>query len=148
MISLNKFPSVFKLAKVTTIFKKGRKTNVSNHKPTPLLPIISKVIEKVVHEQTTKFLNDNNIFYYYQSAFRSNHSTGLFLLFLQNNCIRFCLKLQCREHISNEHYEHFNKLNWLPKTKSSNNVSPLQYSYLFKTNNQAIWMKFLSQLKI
>ena len=117
MISLNKFPSVFKLAKVKTIFKKGQKTNVSNHKPTPLLPIISKVIEKVVHEQTTKFLNDNNIFYYYQSAFRRNHSTDLFLLFLQNNCIRFCLELQCNEHISNEHYEHFNKLNWLPKNQ-------------------------------
>ena len=28
----------------------------------------------------------------------------------QNKCIRFCLKLQSREHISNEH---FHKLNWL-----------------------------------
>ena len=30
-ISLNKFPSAFKLAKVKPIFKKGRKTNVSNY---------------------------------------------------------------------------------------------------------------------
>ena len=29
----------------------------------------------------------------------------------QNKCIRFCLKLQSREHISNEH---FHKLKWLP----------------------------------
>ena len=29
----------------------------------------------------------------------------------QNKCIRFCLKLQSRKHISNEH---FHKLNWLP----------------------------------
>ena len=29
----------------------------------------------------------------------------------QNKCIRFCLKLQCREHISNKHFQ---KLNWLP----------------------------------
>ena len=29
----------------------------------------------------------------------------------QNKCFRFCLKLQCREHISNEHFQ---KLNWLP----------------------------------
>ena len=29
----------------------------------------------------------------------------------QNKWIRFCLKLQSREHISNEH---FHKLNWLP----------------------------------
>ena len=30
---------------------------------------------------------------------------------MQNKCIRFCLKLKCREHILNEH---FKKLNWLP----------------------------------
>ena len=29
----------------------------------------------------------------------------------QNKCIRFCLKLQWREHILNEHFQ---KLNWLP----------------------------------
>ena len=29
----------------------------------------------------------------------------------QNKCIRFCLKLQSRKHISTEH---FHKLNWLP----------------------------------
>ena len=35
----------------------------------------------------------------------------------QNKCIRFCLKLQCREHISNEHFE---KLNWLPVNQRFN----------------------------
>ena len=55
-ISLNKFPSAFKLAKVKPSFKKGQKTNFSNYRPISLLPILSKVIEKVVHEQTTKFL--------------------------------------------------------------------------------------------
>ena len=29
----------------------------------------------------------------------------------QNKCIRLCLKLQCREHISNKLFQ---KLNWLP----------------------------------
>ena len=29
----------------------------------------------------------------------------------QNKCIKFCLKLQCKEYISNEHFQ---KLNWLP----------------------------------
>ena len=87
-ISLNKFPSAFKLAKVKPIFKKGRKTNVSNYRPISLLPILSKVIEKVVHEQTTKFLNDNNIFYKYQSGFRNNHSTDLFLSFLNDKMLK------------------------------------------------------------
>ena len=46
-----------------------------------------KVIEKVVCEQTTKFLNDN-IFYKYQSGFRNNHSTDLFLSFLNDKILK------------------------------------------------------------
>ena len=86
---MNKFPSAaFKLAKVKPIFKKGRKTIVSNYRPISLLPILSKVIEKVVHEQTTKFLNDNNIFYKYQSGFRNNHSTDLFPSFFNDKILK------------------------------------------------------------
>ena len=33
----------------------------------------------------------------------------------QNKCIRFCLKLQYKEHISNEHLQ---KMNWLPVNQS------------------------------
>ena len=81
-ISLNKFSSAFKLAKIKPIFKKGRKVNVLNYRPISLIPIISKAIEKVVDKQKTKFLKDNNFFYKYQSGFRNNHSTYLFLSFL------------------------------------------------------------------
>ena len=37
------------------------------------------------------------------------------LLFTQNKCIRYCLKLQSRKHISNEH---FHNLNWPPVNQS------------------------------
>ena len=87
-ISLNKFPRALKLAKVKTIFKKDRKTNVSNYRPISLLRILSKVIEKVVHEQTTRILNDNSIFYKYQSGFRSKHSTDLFRSFLNDKILK------------------------------------------------------------
>ena len=85
---MNKFPKAFKLAKVKTIFKKGRKSYVSNHRPISILPILSKIIEKVVQKQTTKFLNDNNIFYKYQSGFRNNHSADLFLSLLNGKILK------------------------------------------------------------
>ena len=88
LISLNKFPNAFKLAKVKPIFKKGRKIIVSNYRPISLLQILSKVIEKVVHKQTTKFSNDHNIFCKYQSGFRNNHSTELFLSFLNGKTLK------------------------------------------------------------
>ena len=87
-ISLNKFPSALKLVKVEPIFKKVQKTNVSIYRLIFLLSILSKVIGKVIHEQTTKFLNNNNIFYTYQSGFRSNHSTHLFLSFLKDKILK------------------------------------------------------------
>ena len=85
---MNKLPSAFKLAKVKPIFKNGRKTNVSNYRPIFLLPILLQVIENIVHEQTTKFLYNNNMFYKYQSGFRNNHSTDLFLSFLSDKSLK------------------------------------------------------------
>ena len=50
--------------------------------------MLSKVIEKVVFEQTTKFSNDNNIFHKYQSGFRNNHSTYLSLSFFNDKILK------------------------------------------------------------
>ena len=81
-ISRGVFPSACKVAKLKPIFKKGKKTDPSNYRPISLLPVISKIIEKVVHDQTNAFLSDENILYNYQSGFRANHSTNLCLSFL------------------------------------------------------------------
>ena len=49
------FPDACKIAKLKPLFKKGSKTNPSNYRPISLLPLISKVIEKLIHEQTSTF---------------------------------------------------------------------------------------------
>ena len=48
-----------------------------------MLPLISKAIEKVIHSQTSTFLNSRNLLYNYQSGFRKNHSTDFCLSFLK-----------------------------------------------------------------
>ena len=61
----------------------------------PLLPLLLKVIPKIVQEQTVKSLNDN-IFYKYQSSFRGNYSTDIFQSFLNDNILRsFGNELYC-----------------------------------------------------
>ena len=87
-ISRGVFPSACKVAKLKPIFKKGKKTDPSNYRPISLLPVISKIIEKVVHDQTNAFLSDENILYNYQSGFRANHSTNLCLSFLTNKIFK------------------------------------------------------------
>ena len=69
------FLSDCKIAKLKPLFKKGSKTAPKNYHPISLLPLVSKLIEKIFHDQTQSFLNKNNIIYRYQSGFRNFFST-------------------------------------------------------------------------
>ena len=50
-------------------------------------PLISKVIEKVIHDQTSVFLNSRNLLYNYQSGFCKNRSTDFCLSFLNDKIL-------------------------------------------------------------
>ena len=86
ILSLNnsKFPDDWKKAKVTPFFKSGDKSNVSNYRPISVLPIISKVIERTVHNQLYAYLCRRNILSDSQFGFRPNHSTTTTLLEVQD----------------------------------------------------------------
>ena len=87
-ISQGVFPSACKVVKLKPIFKKGKKTNPSNYRPISLLPSISKIFERVIHDQTSAFLMDEDILHNYQSGFRGNHSTNLCLYFLTGKVLK------------------------------------------------------------
>ena len=53
-----------------------------------MLPLISKVIEKVIHNQTSAFLNSRNLLHNYQSGFRKNHSTDFCFSFLNDKILK------------------------------------------------------------
>ena len=53
-----------------------------------MLPLISKVIEKFIHDQSSAFLNSRNLLYNYQSGFRKNHSTDFCLSFLNDKILK------------------------------------------------------------
>ena len=78
------FPSDCKIAKLKPLFKKGSKTDPQNYRPISLLPLVSKIIEKVIHDQTQRFLDKNDIIYRYQSGFRKFFSTDSCLSYLNN----------------------------------------------------------------
>ena len=86
-IKLSHFPKDCKVAKLKPLYKKGTKTDPKNFRPISLLPIVSKIFEKVIHEQTMEYLTDNNILYKYQSGFRKNHSTDTSLSYLTNRIL-------------------------------------------------------------
>ena len=75
-IKLNSFPRSCKIAKVKPLFKKGSKTDPQNYCPISLLPLLSKIIERIVHDQTEEFLSKNKLLYRFQSGFQKNYSTN------------------------------------------------------------------------
>ena len=69
------FPEVLKRAKVIPIFKKGDQTNLNNYRPISLLPVLSKVLEKVINKQITTKLDELHLIDDDQYGFRPGHST-------------------------------------------------------------------------
>ena len=82
------FPSNCKIAKLKPLYKKGSKTNPENFRPISLLPLISKVIERIVYDQVDNFLLQNNILHNCQSGFWKNHSTDFCLSFLNDKILK------------------------------------------------------------
>jgi len=71
------FPKKLKTAVVSPLYK-GKDTDphlFENYRPISLLQSISKVIEKVVHQQLYDYMSNNELFNNRQYGFRKNHST-------------------------------------------------------------------------
>ena len=55
-IKLSTVPDECKIAKLKPFYKIGKKTDPKNYRPVSLLPVISKIHEKVIHDQTMEFV--------------------------------------------------------------------------------------------
>ena len=72
-----KCPDLSKVAKVIPVYKgKGEKYLYSNYRPISLLPVFSKIIEKLVYNKIFHFLVRYNILFKSQFGFRRGHSTA------------------------------------------------------------------------
>lgn len=69
------FPEFLKLAKVLPVFKKENNAVFTNYRPISLLPILSKIFEKIAYNQLYTYLVDNKLLFISQHGFRTNHST-------------------------------------------------------------------------
>ena len=81
-IKYSVFPTDCQVAKLKPLYKKGSATLPRNYRSISLLPLTSKIIEKVIHDQTQAFLDENKILYRFQSGFRKNVSTDSSLSYL------------------------------------------------------------------
>ena len=84
------FPDKLKIAKVIPLFKKENPELPSKYRPISLLPIFSKIFEKLMYRRLYRFLQLNNILYSLQFGFQENHSVDHALVSL-TEAVRYTL---------------------------------------------------------
>jgi hypothetical protein len=84
------FPNTLKISHLRPRLKKSDldKDLFPNFRPIANIAFLSKVIEKTVAVQTHDFLNSNNLYPSFQSAYRKFHSTETALLKVTNDILR------------------------------------------------------------
>ena len=70
------FPEIFKVGKITPIYKKGNRDLIENYRPVSTLPIFGKIFEKIIHKRLYSFLLSKNTIPKTQFGFRKGHSTS------------------------------------------------------------------------
>ena len=84
----SKFPDGYKQAELKPLFTKRAKDDPKKYRPLSLFPQLSKIIEKVIHGQVQKYLDEKKILYRYQSGFRAHHSTDTCLSYLSDKILQ------------------------------------------------------------
>ena len=69
------FPQKMKIAKVTPIFKAGKKELVTNYRPISVLLCLPKILERIMYNRMYLYFDQNKILYGKQFEFRAHHST-------------------------------------------------------------------------
>ena len=73
-----------KIATVVPIYKGDDKRLVNNYRPISVLPMFSKILEKIIFTRISNFVVQNNILSDNQFGFRNNLSTYMTLLKLSD----------------------------------------------------------------
>ena len=57
------FPDQMKIAKITPLFKSGERDFVTNYRPISVLPVFSKILERIMCNRVYSHVFDNKLFY-------------------------------------------------------------------------------------
>ena len=60
--------------------KDSSETQPKSYRPVPILPIVSKILERVIHTQIVEYMNSSQLFHPIHHAYRSLHSTTTAML--------------------------------------------------------------------
>ena len=85
------FPKQWKTARVCPIPKIDHPSKLKDYRPISILPVLSKIYERVILFQLCEHIENNHLYNSTQSGFRKGHSTSTLLLKLRDD-IRKAMK--------------------------------------------------------
>ena len=78
------FPCCEKVGKITPIYKSDSHCSFDNYRPISCLPVFSKVLERLVHNQVYSYLEENNLLTSQQFGFRKGRNTTQAITYLSD----------------------------------------------------------------
>ena len=69
------FPRELKIANVVPIFKSGDEMVFTSYRPVSVLPLFSKILERLMYNRLIDNINENKLLYKYQFGFQKGKST-------------------------------------------------------------------------
>ena len=76
------FPKELKFANVAPAFKANDEMIFTNYRPVSVLPVFSKLIERLMYDRLVSYINDNHLLYKYQFGFQAGKATYMALIVL------------------------------------------------------------------
>ena len=73
------FQKELKIARVIPLFKSDNCMLVINYRPVSVLPLFSKILEKIMYNRILAFINEHNLLYKFLFGFRGKHGTDIAL---------------------------------------------------------------------
>ena len=79
-ISTQIFSEKWKKSKIIPLHKKDDQLNPKNYRPVAIIPVVSKIIERIVFNQMIKYLVSNDLIHPNHHAYRSQNNTTTTLI--------------------------------------------------------------------
>ena len=90
------FPTIWKLQELFQFIKKGSRDQFSNYRPISILPIFSKLLERLVYDRIVNFNDHFSILHNNQFGFQKSRSTSMALNVLVD---KYHQALQDKQHM-------------------------------------------------
>ena len=89
-------PDQLKIPEVIPVFKAGDTTSIGNYRPISILPVFSKVFERLMYTRLMTYITEHKILSNLQFGFRKGYSTEMAISVLIDN---ICNATDNREHV-------------------------------------------------